>query len=66
MLSTFLGYIGQVLTSAIGWVGDVVSSIMTSGAEAGALNGLLPFIAIGLGVGVLGLGVRYVRSFIKM
>ncbi len=62
-MATFLSNIGTVLTSAIGWVGSVVTAMF---GETGQLSDLLPFIAIGLGVGVLGLGVRYVRSFIKI
>lgn len=62
-MATFLTNIGSVLTAAIGWVGNVVTALM---GESGALSDLLPFIAIGLGVGVLGLGVKYVRSFIKI
>lgn len=62
-MAAFLTQIGNVLTAAIGWVGDVVSSMF--GSE-GALADLLPFIALGLGVGVLGLGVKYIRSFIKI
>lgn len=63
-MSTFLTNIGSVLTAAIGWVGDVVTALFDS--TDGALHNLLPFIALGLGVGILGLGVKYVRSFIKI
>lgn len=62
-MASFLTTIGDVLTSAITWVGEVTSSMFSS---TGALKDLLPFIALGIGVGVLGLGVRYVRSFIKI
>lgn len=62
-MAAFLTEIGSVLTAAIGWVGNVVSAMF--GAQ-GALADLLPFIALGIGVGVLGLGVSYVRSFIKI
>lgn len=62
-MATFITNIGTVLTAAIGWVGNVVSAMF--GAD-GALSDLLPFIALGLGVGILGLGVKYVRSFIKI
>lgn len=62
-MATFLTNIGSVLTAAIGWVGNVVTAMF--GAE-GQLADLLPFIALGIGVGVLGLGVSYVRSFIKI
>lgn len=55
--------IGTVLTAAIGWVGDVVSAMF--GAE-GALKDLLPFLAIGMGITLLGIGVGYVRSFVRI
>lgn len=63
-MSAFLTDIGTVLTSAIGWLGQVVSSIF--GSTNAQLADLLPFLALGIGVGVLGLGVKYVRSFIKI
>lgn len=62
-MASFLTQIGTVLTSAIGWIGSVVTSMF---GENGQLADLLPFIALGIGVGVLGLGVRYIRSFIKI
>lgn len=62
-MAAFLTNIGSVLTAAIGWVGNVVTALM---GDSGAMSDLLPFIALGLGVGILGLGVGYVRSFIKI
>lgn len=62
-MASFLTNIGSVLTAAISWVGNTVTALM---GESGAMKDLLPFIALGLGVGVLGLGVGYVRSFIKI
>lgn len=62
-MTAFLTSIGSVLTAAIGWVGNVVSAMF--GSE-GALADLVPFIALGIGVGILGLGVGYIRSFIKI
>lgn len=62
-MAAFLTEIGSVLTAAIGWVGSVVTAMF---GTSGQLADLLPFIALGLGVGVLGLGVGYVRSFIKI
>lgn len=62
-MAAFLTEIGSVLTSAISWVGQVVTAMF---GTSGALADLLPFIALGIGVGVLGLGVSYVRSFIKI
>lgn len=62
-MSTFLTNITSVLTWAISSVGSVVTAFF---GESGALKDLMPFIALGIGVGVLGLGVKYVRSFIKI
>lgn len=62
-MSSLITQIGTVLTAAIGWVGSVVSAMF--GSE-GQLADLVPFLAIGLGVGILGLGVKYVRSFVKI
>lgn len=62
-MASLLSQIGNVLTAAIGWVGNVVSAMF---GESGALADLLPYLAIGMGVGILGLGVRYVRSFVKI
>jgi len=62
-MQTLITQIGSVLTAAIGWVGNVVSAMF--GAE-GALADLLPYLALGMGIGILGLGVKYVRSFVKI
>lgn len=62
-MSALLTQIGTVLTAAIGWVGSVVTSMF--GSE-GALADLLPYLALGMGIGILGLGVKYVRSFVKI
>lgn len=62
-MANILTQIGSVLTAAIGWVGNVVTAMFSS---EGALSDLLPYLAIAMGVGVLGLGVRYVRSFVKL
>lgn len=62
-MSQLITQIGAVLTAAIGWVGDVVSAMF--GAQ-GALADLLPYLALGMGIGILGLGVKYVRSFVKI
>lgn len=62
-MTNLITTIGQVLTAAIGWVGSVCSAMF--GSE-GALADLVPFMALGLGIGILGLGVKYVRSFVKI
>lgn len=49
------------LTTVIGWVGTVITSITTTGGE---LNALLPLLAITVSVSALLLGARVIRSFI--
>lgn len=51
--------IGDAFTGVIGWVGEYVSALV--GAE-GALKELLPVFAIGIGVSVLMLGIKAVKS----
>ena len=68
-LQNVLDSIGTVLGEAIEWVGTVISAFFgtaASGSTAGMFADLLPFLCIGLGVGILGLGVKYVRSFVKL
>lgn len=61
-MAAFLTEIGNVLTSAIGWVGDVVSALFGS---TGALKDLLPFLAIAMGLGILHLAISYVKGFVR-
>lgn len=48
------------LETVISWVGTVVTAVV---GESGALNELLPLLAIGIGVSALMLGVKAIRSF---
>lgn len=61
-MAAFLSNIGNVLTAAIGWVGNVCSAIF--GTE-GALADLLPFLAIAMGLGILHLGISYIKGFVR-
>lgn len=49
------------LSTVIGWVGEVVTSLT---ATDGALADLLPLLAIGVAVSALMLGIKAIRSFI--
>ena len=49
------------LTTVIGWVGTVVSSMT---GEAGELSELLPLFAIGISISALMLGVKVIKSFV--
>lgn len=62
-MSALINNIGTVLSAAIGWVGSVVTAMF---GNSGALADLVPFLAIGMGLGILGLGVKYVRSFVQI
>lgn len=63
-MASLLTQIGTVLTAAISWVGTTVTAMFNT--ESGALSDLLPFLALSMGIGILGLGVKYVRSFVKI
>lgn len=49
------------LTTVIGWVGTVISSI--TGAE-GDLKELLPLFAVGIAISVIFLGVKVIKSIV--
>lgn len=53
----------SALTTVISWVGTVVSAVVTGGESPGALNALLPLLAVGVAVSALMLGVKAIRSF---
>lgn len=53
--------VGTAITSVLGWVGDVVSSMLDA---SGDLNALLPLFAVGIAISAILLGVRIIRSFI--
>lgn len=52
------------LTDILGWVKTVIDSILTTGEQAGALNALLPLFAVGIGISVLFLGVKVIKSIV--
>lgn len=62
-MADLISQIGTVLSSAITWVGSVVTAMFSS---SGQLKDLLPYLALSMGIGILGLGVKYVRSFVKI
>ena len=49
------------LSTVIGWVGTVVTALVS---ETGELKELLPLLAIGVSVSALMLGIRAIKSFI--
>lgn len=52
----------SALTQIITWVGTVITSI--TNAETGELNALLPLFAVGIGISVLFLGVKVIKSIV--
>lgn len=50
--------ITNALTQVIGWIGTVISELLT-----GELSALLPLFAIGIVVSVIMLGTKVIRSF---
>lgn len=53
--------IGTGLENSLTWIGTVISSFFTAG---GAFNAVLPVLGLSIGLKLVGMGVRYVRSFI--
>lgn len=49
-LSAILTMVGTVLTSVIGWVGQIVQMVLTAGNEILLLPLLLTFIAFAIGI----------------
>lgn len=52
--------VGDVLTAFIGYVGEIVTSLLN--AETGALNPLLPLFAIGIAVSVFMVSFKAIRK----
>ncbi len=51
----------EAFTGVLGWVGSFVDALVTTD---GSLNALLPLFAIGIGVSVVYMVVRVVKSVI--
>lgn len=51
--------VGNMLTEVIGWIGEVVTSLV---GEAGALGELLPLFAIGIAVSVFMFAMKAIRK----
>lgn len=55
--STIMSSIGDGVTAVIGYAGDVVEAI-----TSGGLSALLPVIGMAIGIGIVGWGIRTVKS----
>lgn len=51
----------SALSTALTWVGSVVSALVT---ETGALYALLPLFGIGVAISAIMLGVKVIKSFV--
>lgn len=52
--------VGDVLTAFIGYVGQIITSLLN--AETGALNDLLPLFVMGIAVSVFMVSFKIVRK----
>lgn len=59
--SVMLQAVTTGLTTVIGWVGTVVTALV---GESGDLNELLPLLAIGVSIAVLGWSISAIRRII--
>lgn len=53
--------VGEAMTTVIGWVGTVITSMT---AETGELAALAPFFLVTVGVSATLLGIKVVRGFV--
>ena len=51
----------DALTQVIGWVGTVVTELVS---DTGKLKALLPLLAVGVAISALMLGIKAIKSFI--
>jgi len=49
-MSTLMSKVGDIFTTAIGWVGEVASTITQEGNEIILLFVLLPLVGLGIGL----------------
>lgn len=62
-----LSAVTSALSTVIGWVGTVITALVTEAtdsAAAGALNALLPLFAIGIAISALLLGIKIIKSVV--
>lgn len=60
-VSAMLEAVTSGITTVIGWVGTVISSLLTTDGD---LSALLPLFAIGIAISAILLGVRVIKSFV--
>lgn len=52
--------LGTAMTTVLGWIGDVLSALLTTD---GALSPLWPLAMVGIAFGVVRMGIGYIKSF---
>ena len=59
-----LAAVTDAISTVIGLIGTVITSIVTGGEQAGALNALLPLFAVGIAISAILFGIRAIKSVI--
>lgn len=59
-----LAAVTDAITTVIGWIGTVITAIVTGGDTPGALNSLLPLFAVGIAISAILFGIRAIKSVI--
>lgn len=54
----------NAIQTVIAWVGTVITSLVTTGTNAGELSPLLPLFAIGIAISAVLLGVKIIKSVV--
>lgn len=59
-MDTIFGQLGAALTLVMGWIGSVLSALVTAD---GALNELWPLAMVGIAFGLVYKGIGMIKSF---
>lgn len=59
-MTTIFGSLTSALTTVMGWIGSVLSALLSSD---GALADLWPLAMVGIAFGVIRMGIGYIKSF---
>lgn len=58
-----LNQVSTGMTTVLGWIKAVLDALLTGGTTPGALNALLPLVAVSISISAIMLGVRMIKSF---
>lgn len=59
-MSTIFASLGDALSMVMGWIGDVLTALVTTD---GALSALWPLAMVGIAFGLVYKGIGMIRSF---